>query len=108
MALSLEDVRRAAALSRLRLTADEELLFVEQLGRIVAHIDQLREFEESPEEPDAAGGVEAADQPHPDARGELFLENAPEVRGPFFAVARMRAGSPEAASGSPSGDALDE
>jgi aspartyl-tRNA(Asn)/glutamyl-tRNA(Gln) amidotransferase subunit C len=93
MALSLEDVRRAAALSRLRLTAEEELLYVEQLGRIVAHIDHLREFESVAGEPEPVAGLEAADEPHPDGRGELFLEGAPETRGRFFVVARMQAGS---------------
>lgn len=102
MSLSLAEVRQAAALSRLRLTADEERLFVEQLGRVVAHIDHLREFETMPEEVDPAAGIEAADEPRPDPRSELFLENAPEVRGPFFAVPRMTAG------GSAGTDPLDD
>jgi aspartyl-tRNA(Asn)/glutamyl-tRNA(Gln) amidotransferase subunit C len=93
MSLSRDEVRQAAALSRLRLTAGEELLFAEQLGRIVAHIDHLREFETSQEELDPAAGVEAEDEPRPDPRGELFLANAPEVRGSFFAVPRMTAGA---------------
>jgi aspartyl-tRNA(Asn)/glutamyl-tRNA(Gln) amidotransferase subunit C len=92
MSLSLEEVRRAAALSRLRLTAAEEEMFAEQLGRVVAHIDHLQEFESLAEAFDPASGVEAADEPQPDPRGSLFLENAPDVRGRFFAVPRMRAG----------------
>ena len=92
MALSLEEVRRAAALSRLRLTAAEEELFAGQLGRIVDHIDHLREFETVTREPDPASGVEAADDPQPDPRSELFLDNAPDSRAPFFAVPRMLAG----------------
>ncbi|MEO8197025.1 MAG: Asp-tRNA(Asn)/Glu-tRNA(Gln) amidotransferase subunit GatC [Thermoanaerobaculia bacterium] len=101
MALSLEEVRRTAALSRLRLTPAEEELYAGQLGRIVAHIDHLREFETSTEEPDPPAGGEAADEPQPDPRGELFLENAPEVRGPFFAVPRMQAGGVGAADTDP-------
>jgi aspartyl-tRNA(Asn)/glutamyl-tRNA(Gln) amidotransferase subunit C len=103
MSLSLEEVRRAAALSRLRLTPGEELLFAEQLGRIVDYIDHLGEFETLAEEPDPASGVEAGDEPQADPRGELWLGNAPEVRGPFFAVPRMRA-----AGGSAATDPLDE
>ena len=103
MSLSLEEVRRAATLACLRLTAEEESLFVGQLGRIVAHIDHLREFESLAEEPGPASGGEAPDEPSPDGRSELFLGNAPETRGPFFAVPRMRAG------GAPAGtDPLDE
>ena len=78
MSLSLEEVRRAAILSRLRLTTEEEILFAEQLGRIVAYIDHLREFETQTEDSDPASGVEAPDEPQADPRGELFLDNAPE------------------------------
>ncbi len=92
MALSLEEVRRAAALARLRLSPAEEELYAGQLARIVAHIDHLREFETLAEEPGPRSPGEAADVPQPDPRGELFLDNAPEVRGPFFAVPRMQAG----------------
>lgn len=93
MSLSREEVRQAAALSRIRLTDAEEALFVDQLGRIVAHIDHLREFESAAEVLDPTSGVEASDEPQPDARGALFLENAPEARGAFFSVARMTAGA---------------
>lgn len=93
MALSLEEVRRAAALAKLRLTSAEEVLYAEQLGRIVAHIDHLREFETLAAELDPASGVEALDEPQVDLSGPLFFENAPEVRGPFFAVPRMQAGT---------------
>ncbi len=98
MALSLEEVRRAAALARLRLTADEEALFASQLGRVVAHIDHLREFEALAEAPDPASGVEADDEARPDPRSELFLDNAPDTRGQFFAVPRMQAGGGAAAT----------
>ncbi len=108
MSLSLEEVRRAAALARLRLTAEEEALFAEQLAKVVAYIDQLRTFETLPEAPDPDTGVEAADEPRPDPRAELFLENAPAVRGPFFVVPWMRAGGGRStAGGSADADALD-
>jgi aspartyl-tRNA(Asn)/glutamyl-tRNA(Gln) amidotransferase subunit C len=92
MSLSLEEVRRAAALSRLRLTAEEEALFAGQLGKVVDYIDQLREFEALPAAATADAGREAPDDPRPDPRGELFADNAPETRGPFYVVPRMRAG----------------
>ena len=41
MALTLEEVRRIAALARLRLSPEEELRFVSQLGKIVDYIDHL-------------------------------------------------------------------
>ncbi len=101
MSLSLAEVRQAATLSRLRLTAAEEVLFAEQLGRIVAHIDHLREFETLVEEVAPASGIEASDEPQPYPCAELLLENAPEVRGAFFAVARMTAGAGGAAGEDP-------
>jgi aspartyl-tRNA(Asn)/glutamyl-tRNA(Gln) amidotransferase subunit C len=103
MSLSLDQVRRAAALSRLRLTAEEEVLFAAQLGRIVDHIDHLSEFASLETGADPSSGAEASDEPQPDTRSELFLANAPEVRGPFFAVPRMQAGGGIADAG-----ALDE
>lgn len=101
MSLSLQEVRSAATLSRLRLTAEEEELFAEQLGRIVDHIDRLRDFASLTADADPRPGREAADEPRPDSRGELLLALAPEVRGPFFAVPRMLAagGSNDADSG---------
>jgi aspartyl-tRNA(Asn)/glutamyl-tRNA(Gln) amidotransferase subunit C len=101
MALSLEEVRRAAALSRLKLTAAEEELFAGQLGRIVDHIDHLREFQAAAEEIDPESGVEAGDEPQPDPRSELFLDSAPDSRAPFFAVPRMLAGSGRAGGEGP-------
>jgi aspartyl-tRNA(Asn)/glutamyl-tRNA(Gln) amidotransferase subunit C len=92
MALSLEEVRRAATLSRLKLTAAEEELFGVQLGRIVDYIDHLKEFESAADDPDPTSGVEEADEPRPDPRSELFLDAAPDTRAPFFAVPRMSAG----------------
>jgi len=109
MSLSLEEVRQAAALARLRLTAEEEALFAEQLAKVVAYIDQLRGFETSPEAPDPGSGVEAPDEPQPDPRGELFLANAPEIRGSFYVVPRMRAGGGRLpGSGSADAGQLDE
>lgn len=103
MALSLEEVRRAAALARLRLSPAEEELYAGQLARVVAHIDHLREFESLAEEAVSRPGSEAADEPQPDPRCELFLANAPDSRGPFFVVPRM-----QAAGASPTDtDALD-
>ena len=74
-------------------------MFAQQLGRVVAHIDHLQEFESMAEVSDPASGVEAADEPQPDPRGSLFLDNAPDVRGRFFAVPRMRAGGGAATVG---------
>lgn len=99
MSLSLEEVRRAAALSKLRLTAAEEEAFAAQLGRVVEYIDQLKSFASAPGDSALGAGVEQEDVPHPDSRSELFLANAPEARSPFFSVPRMLAGGGSERSG---------
>ncbi|MEO8276766.1 MAG: Asp-tRNA(Asn)/Glu-tRNA(Gln) amidotransferase subunit GatC [Thermoanaerobaculia bacterium] len=93
MSLSLEEVRRSAALSRLQLTAAEEVLFAAQLARIVEYIDQLDQFEslDATTAPAAAGAM-AEDRPEPFADPGQLLELAPESRTPFFVVPRMLAG----------------
>jgi aspartyl-tRNA(Asn)/glutamyl-tRNA(Gln) amidotransferase subunit C len=47
MALSLEEVRRIADLARLRLSAEEERTFAEQLSAILDHVRQLEELDVS-------------------------------------------------------------
>jgi aspartyl-tRNA(Asn)/glutamyl-tRNA(Gln) amidotransferase subunit C len=51
MSLSLEEVRRIAALARLRLTPDEEERFAGQLSAILDHIEQLKALDVSGVEP---------------------------------------------------------
>ena len=51
MALTLEEVRRIAGLARLRLTAEEERTFAEQLSAILEHVRLLEELDVSGVEP---------------------------------------------------------
>jgi aspartyl-tRNA(Asn)/glutamyl-tRNA(Gln) amidotransferase subunit C len=51
MALSLEEVRRIAALARLRLTPEEEQRFAGQLSAILEHVEQLKALDVSGVEP---------------------------------------------------------
>jgi aspartyl-tRNA(Asn)/glutamyl-tRNA(Gln) amidotransferase subunit C len=80
MALTPEEVRKIALLARLRFTPEQETVLVDQLGRIVDYIDQLRSYEgeESAGAPLAATPVlEAEDVARPCLPRELFLANAP-------------------------------
>src|SRR4029079_2047617 len=65
MALTLEEVRRIAALARLRLSPEEELRFVSQLGKIVDYIDHLAEYPSAPPAVGDALSAEAADATQP-------------------------------------------
>jgi aspartyl-tRNA(Asn)/glutamyl-tRNA(Gln) amidotransferase subunit C len=45
MALSLEDVEKIAALARLELTAEEKVLYQEQLSAVLDYAERLNELE---------------------------------------------------------------
>ncbi len=95
MALSLEEVRRIAALARLRLSPEEERTFAVQLSKILEHVAQLEELDVSRIEPMthalAAGELAAlrADAVHPSLAPDEALANAPAREGTCFKVPRI-------------------
>ena len=95
MALTLEEVRKIAALARLRFKPEEEALFVGQLGRIVDYIDQLQRWETGAEGEAAEGAREAEDRPHECLPREQFLANAPAALDGFLLVPVVKGGSDE-------------
>jgi aspartyl-tRNA(Asn)/glutamyl-tRNA(Gln) amidotransferase subunit C len=97
MALSLDEVKRIAALAHLRLTPEEELLYAEQLGRIVEYVDQLKAREGL--EPGALPADEEGQEPsstmgdvaRPGLDRLVTLEAAPRSDGDFILVPRIHA-----------------
>ncbi len=95
MSLSLDEVRRIAALARLRLSPEEERTFAVQLSKILDHVAQLEELDVSAVEPMthalAAGEAPARrpDAPQPSLAPEEALANAPAREGTFFKVPRI-------------------
>lgn len=95
MALSLEEVRRIAALARLRLTAEEEQTFAVQLSAILAHVEQLSELDVSGVEPMThalaadEGPALREDAVHRSLTPDEALANAPAREGTCFAVPRI-------------------
>ncbi len=95
MALSLEEVRRIAALARLRLSPEEERTFAVQLSAILDHVAQLAELDVSGVEPMthalAAGEAVALreDRLHASLSPEEALANAPAREGTCFKVPRI-------------------
>ncbi len=94
MALSLEEVRRIAALARLRLSPEEEETFAVQLSAILGYVDQLKELDVSGVEP-MTHALAAGEVP---LRGDALREslpprdalaNAPEREGTWFKVPRI-------------------
>ena len=96
MGLTREEVRRVAALARLRLGEEEESLFAAQLSKVVDYIDQLRAVPgAAPDEGVEHEGLEVADEELPSASRETFLANAPLAREGFLVVPQVLGGTDE-------------
>ena len=95
MALSLEEVRRIAALARLRLTPEEERTFAGQLSAILDHVEELKALDVSDVEPMthalAAGEAPALrpDEVQKSLPPDEALANAPAREGTCFKVPRI-------------------
>jgi aspartyl-tRNA(Asn)/glutamyl-tRNA(Gln) amidotransferase subunit C len=95
MALSVDEVRRIAALARLELSAEEERTLGEQLSAILSYVAQLEELDVSAVEPmtHALAAGEAPplrdDDVEPSLAPERALANAPEREGTCFKVPRI-------------------
>lgn len=93
--LSLEEVRRVAALARLELSPEEERLFAGQLSAILEYVDQLGELDVSGVEPmtHALAAGEAPplrpDEVRPGLPPEKALAAAPARAGTCFQVPRI-------------------
>jgi aspartyl-tRNA(Asn)/glutamyl-tRNA(Gln) amidotransferase subunit C len=94
VALSLEEVRRIAALARLRLSPAEEETFAVQLSAILGYVEQLKELDVSGVEPMTHALAGGEPPLRPDALrpclspGEA-LANAPAREGTYFKVPRI-------------------
>lgn len=91
MPIGPQDVAHVARLARLTLTDDERRLMAEQLGRIIAYVDQLRALDLEGAEPlthPLAGLVNVfrEDEVRPGLEREEALRGAPDRDGPFFRV----------------------
>lgn len=96
MALSIEEVRRIAALARLKLSPEEEETFRGQLSAILDHVSVLAELDVSNVEPmthalaEASGAGELRrDEVRPGLSKEAALMNAPAKDGTAFQVPRI-------------------
>lgn len=92
MALTIEEVRKIAALARLRFTPEEEAVFVGQLGRIVDYIDQLQRYETGAVGEAGQAAAESEDRAHECLPREQFLANAPAALDGFLLVPEVKAG----------------
>lgn len=95
MALTIEEVRKIAALARLRFTPEEEAVYVGQLGRIVSYIDRLQSYQTAEEREPAPPVREADDRTHATLPRELFLANAPASLDGFLLVPAVKGSGPD-------------
>jgi aspartyl-tRNA(Asn)/glutamyl-tRNA(Gln) amidotransferase subunit C len=95
LALSLDEVRRIAALARLRLTPEEEQRYAGQLSAILDYVRQLEALDLSGVEPMthalAAGDLAPLreDEVQPGLPLQRALANAPAREGTCFKVPRI-------------------
>lgn len=93
MALSLDEVKRIAALAHLRLSPEEEVLYAAQLSRIVEYVDQLKAREGSetgPLEFEPQRESTVLDVPRQGLSRAVVLDSAPLVDGEFVIVPRIK------------------
>ena len=94
MALSTEEVRRIAALARLRLSPEEETRLAGELSAILDYVRQLEELDVSGVEP-MTHALAAGETPFrqdvvlPGLSPEEALANAPARSGTCFQVPRI-------------------
>lgn len=93
MPIDGKEVRRIAALARLKLGGEEEEKLTGELAGIVSYVDKLDELDTSAIEPLAFGAsgtnVFREDESRPPARAEDMLSNAPDSKHSFYRVPRV-------------------
>jgi aspartyl-tRNA(Asn)/glutamyl-tRNA(Gln) amidotransferase subunit C len=93
MSVSAEEVRRVAALARLRLSDEEVESMQGQMSRILDYMDKLNEVDTSGVQPMAhvldLVNVLREDRVEQRISREEGLKNAPDTDGTFFRVPRV-------------------
>ena len=93
MEISLEEIRKVAALARLEFSPEEEELLARQLAKILQYVEKLNELDTTGAEPlahavDIVNGFrEHRAASHPSA--DLLLSNAPAREKNFFKVPKI-------------------
>lgn len=93
MAVSIEDVRRVAALARLELTPDEQERLTTELSSILDYMEKLNELDTEGVEPTAHVTPETSlfrvDESERFAAISELLAQAPDLRESYFRVPRI-------------------
>jgi aspartyl-tRNA(Asn)/glutamyl-tRNA(Gln) amidotransferase subunit C len=93
MEITQQDVEKVARLARLAITAAEKETFAKQLTQILAHVDQLNQYDTTGIEPTAnireRVNVFREDVVRPSLSSEQALANAPECEADGFVVPKI-------------------
>ena len=93
MKLTRAEVQRVALLARIRLTADEENEFTEQLDHILGYMDKLNQIDSAAVEPfhhgTGAANVFREDKVTNQPNIDALLANAPDRDATFFKVPKI-------------------
>ncbi|MBI4054955.1 MAG: Asp-tRNA(Asn)/Glu-tRNA(Gln) amidotransferase subunit GatC [Elusimicrobia bacterium] len=93
MTLELKTVRHIARLAHLKLTPEEDRLYLEQLGQILSHVETLQSLKTKNVPPTThPGGLSAPQRPdtaHSTGPSQNLLENAPLREGQLFKVPKV-------------------
>jgi aspartyl-tRNA(Asn)/glutamyl-tRNA(Gln) amidotransferase subunit C len=83
MSLTTEQIEHIANLAKLELTAEELILYTEQLSAILDYVARLQELDTSQIRPTSSGlalhSVLRPDDPQPGLPVEILLSSAPDV-----------------------------
>ncbi len=93
MSVTVEDVRRVAALARLDLSPDEEIQLTDELSRILQYMEKLNELDTDGVSPSAhpipVAGRFRADESEIFSGLDELLAQAPDRRDGYFRVPRV-------------------
>ncbi len=93
MAISLEEVKHLARLAKLEFSEPEYQQFTEEMNRILAYVEKLRELDTGHVEPlshtTPLANVMREDEVKPSLPVEDALRNAPDRKGNFFKVPKV-------------------
>ncbi len=91
--ITKETVRHIAKLARLKLSAQEEDIYTEQLGKILDHVDALKEVDTEGVEPMShaleISNIMREDEILPHPSQEKILSVAPQAERGFFRVPKI-------------------
>jgi aspartyl-tRNA(Asn)/glutamyl-tRNA(Gln) amidotransferase subunit C len=91
--ITIDTVRHVAKLARLKLSEQEELLYTEQMGKIIEYFDELAAIDTTGVEPMSHAlpitNVMREDEVEVTLTHDALLKNAPSIEDDFFRVPKI-------------------